>query len=48
MNQDIYQLKVTIKESKPPVWRRFQVSGDITLHKLHLILQGVMGCYGQP
>ena len=42
-DQHIYQLKVTLKESKPPIWRRFQVPGDVTLHRLHLILQDVMG-----
>ena len=42
-NEMVYQLKGTLKESKPPIWRRFQVSGDITLHRLHLILQDVMG-----
>jgi hypothetical protein len=39
----VYQLKVTLKESKPPIWRRFQVAGNVTLHRLHLILQDVMG-----
>jgi hypothetical protein len=40
---DIYQLKVTLKHSKPPIWRRIQVPGDINLGKLHHILQVVMG-----
>jgi hypothetical protein len=39
----IYQIKVTLKDSKPPIWRRFQVTSDTTLYKLHLILQEVMG-----
>ena len=39
----IYQLKVTLKNSRPPIWRRIQVSGDVTLAKLHRILQEVMG-----
>lgn len=39
----IYQLKVTLKDSKPPIWRRIQVTDDITLHYLHQILQVVMG-----
>jgi hypothetical protein len=42
-NGGVYQLKVTLTESKPPIWRRFQVAGNITLHRLHLILQDVMG-----
>jgi hypothetical protein len=40
---DIYQLKVTLRDSKPPIWRRIQVSADINLGKLHRILQVVMG-----
>ena len=39
----VYQIKVTLKGSRPPSWRRFQISGDISLHKLHEILQMVMG-----
>ncbi len=39
----IYQLKVTLQDSKPPIWRRIQVPADITLSKLHHILQTVMG-----
>jgi hypothetical protein len=39
----VYQLKVTLKGSKPPIWRRIQVRGSTTLPKLHAILQIVMG-----
>ncbi|MSP12187.1 MAG: plasmid pRiA4b ORF-3 family protein [Chloroflexi bacterium] len=39
----IYQLKVTLKGSKPPIWRRIQVRGSTTLAKCHMILQIVMG-----
>ncbi len=39
----VFQLKVTLKESKPPIWRRIQVRGSTTLPKLHAILQIVMG-----
>jgi len=42
-NGMVYQLKITIKGRKPPIWRRVQVSGNITLHRLHMILQSVMG-----
>ena len=41
----IYQLKVTLNKSKPPIWRRIQVNSDITLYKLHQILQVVMGWF---
>ena len=39
----VFQLKATLRGSKPPIWRRFQVPANVTLHRLHLILQVVMG-----
>ncbi|MGE5378656.1 MAG: plasmid pRiA4b ORF-3 family protein, partial [Bacteroidota bacterium] len=39
----IYQMKVTLIGSKPPIWRRFLVEDTVTLGKLHEILQIVMG-----
>jgi hypothetical protein len=39
----VYQVKVTLTDSKPPIWRRVQVTGDTTLHMFHKILQTVMG-----
>jgi hypothetical protein len=39
----IYQIKVTLKYSHPPIWRRIQVAGETTFHELHDILQRVMG-----
>ncbi|MDI9617147.1 MAG: plasmid pRiA4b ORF-3 family protein [Methanothrix sp.] len=38
----IYQLKITLDEIRPPVWRRVVVRGDITLLKLHKVIQAVM------
>lgn len=38
-----YQLKVTLKHITPAIWRRFVVPGDITLDRLHDVLQIVMG-----
>lgn len=39
----VYQLKVTLKDSKPPIWRRIQVAGNTKFSILHGILQTVMG-----
>ena len=39
----IYQTKVTLKYTNPPIWRRILVPEDTTLLKLHDILQIVMG-----
>jgi len=38
----IYQIKVTLRNSKPPIWRRILVRSDVTLGQLHHILQNVM------
>ncbi len=42
VNEPVYQLKVTLKGTQPPVWRRIQVHANVTLHRLHLILQATM------
>jgi hypothetical protein len=39
----IYQLKVVLAGSKPPIWRRIQVPGRSTLAALHHVLQRTMG-----
>jgi Plasmid pRiA4b ORF-3-like protein len=39
----MYQLKVGLAEIRPPIWRRFLVRSDVTLYRLHLILQTMMG-----
>ena len=39
----VYQLKVTLRDSKPPIWRRIEVTSDIRLSTLHQVLQVVMG-----
>lgn len=42
-NRALYQLKVTLQEIQPPIWRRILVWEDATLAQLHRILQIVMG-----
>jgi Plasmid pRiA4b ORF-3-like protein len=39
----IYQLKIVLQGSKPPIWRRIQVKSNITLDALHQIIQTTMG-----
>ncbi len=39
----IWQLKITLDEIKPPIWRRLKVSGNTDLRQLHGILQRAMG-----
>ncbi len=42
-SEKIYQLKVTLRGSKPPIWRRLWVSENATLLDLHKIIQIAMG-----
>jgi DNA invertase Pin-like site-specific DNA recombinase len=42
-HQTVYQLKITLKNIRPPIWRRIQVLSPTTLQQLHLIVQEVMG-----
>ena len=39
----VYQVKVTLHPTQPPIWRRILIPGSTTLLKLHDILQIVMG-----
>ena len=40
---DVYEIEVFLAETLPQIWRRFAVRSDITLAKLHDVLQIVMG-----
>ena len=37
----VYQIKVTLLDFQPAIWRRLLVPADITLEKLHRVLQRV-------
>jgi hypothetical protein len=39
----IYELKVTLRDTRPPIWRRMRIRSDVALFKLHSVLQYVMG-----
>lgn len=41
--RSIYQLKITLRGSKPPIWRRILVIDSTKLDDLHEIFQVVMG-----
>ena len=40
---EIYQIKVTLLGTSPPIWRRLLVPADVTLAQLHDVLQTAMG-----
>lgn len=42
----IFQLKITLKETKPLIWRRVQTRADTTLEQLQHIIQIAMGWGG--
>jgi len=42
----VYQIKVSLRGAKPPIWRRLLVPGDITLHRLHLAVLAAFGWHG--
>jgi hypothetical protein len=39
----IFQLKISLDEIQPSIWRRLRVPGDVSLFKLHFIFQIAMG-----
>jgi hypothetical protein len=43
MTRQIYQLKITLGEVAPPIWRRVLVPGGYTLDRVHRVIQHAMG-----
>ena len=39
----VYQLKITIRGIRPPVWQRVRVPGNLTFLRLHDIIQDAFG-----
>lgn len=39
----LYRLHISVLQTDPTIWRLFQVPGRITLHRLHEIIQVVVG-----
>ncbi len=45
---DIYQLKVTLRGTRPPIWRRLLVPSGLTLEVFHDVLQLAIGWDDSP
>ena len=43
MNKNLYLIKISIKDSKPLIWRRLLIESGILLPELHKIIQSTMG-----
>lgn len=39
----IFEIKITLKGIKPPIWRRVRVPSDMALAQLHDVIQAAMG-----
>ena len=42
-SKNVFQIKIVLKFSKPPIWRRILVEDSIKLPEFHKIIQTVMG-----
>lgn len=42
---DELTIKITLRDSEPPIWRRVAVTDDISLERLHDIIQVAMGWF---
>lgn len=38
-NSQTFQLKISLDDAKPPIWRRVLIPSNFTLHDLHLVIQ---------
>jgi hypothetical protein len=43
LNGRVYQLSITLKGIRPPIWRRVQVPGSLPLARFHDVIQAVFG-----
>lgn len=46
MATSVHQLKVTVRDVDPPVWRRIALRSDVSLGEMAAVLEGAMGWAG--
>lgn len=39
----LYRIKITLRDIRPPIWRRIELAGNTSLYKLHQIIQEAFG-----
>lgn len=39
----VHKIKIILRDSRPPIWRRLEVPSDITLRELHDVIQAAFG-----
>ncbi|MFF0795204.1 plasmid pRiA4b ORF-3 family protein [Streptomyces spiralis] len=39
----VHKVKITLRDSRPPIWRRLEMPSDITLRELHDVIQAAFG-----
>lgn len=44
--ENVYQLRIDLKDIKPPIWRRIHVPENYTFWDLHVAIQNIMPWYG--
>ncbi|MBM4241074.1 MAG: plasmid pRiA4b ORF-3 family protein [Euryarchaeota archaeon] len=50
MNEEfrqVYQFRIDLRDTRPPIWRRIQVPETYNFHDLHVAIQNVMGWSGE-
>ena len=43
--KSVFQFKIVLDNTEPPIWRRFQVPGDYTFWDFHVAIQDAMGWF---
>ena len=38
----VYQFRIVLKDTKPPIWRRIQVPDNYSFKDLHVVIQNLM------
>ena len=46
--REVFQLKIVLEDSKPPIWRRVLIPANLRLPDLHGVVQLAMGWQDMP